>query len=91
MLWSLDTNKYLSSVRESGFKLGKMKSIYFDPNIPRILLTRLLGSHNKQIYYSPFAPVSFRELKTHELPGPGWVRTRNRLAGNCGSDVSISF
>lgn len=68
-----------------------MKSIYFDLNIPKLLLTQLLSIGWKKVYYSPIAPVSFRELEDRELPGPRWVRIRNRLAGICGSDLSVFF
>ena len=60
-------------------------------NIPKILLTQLLSTGWKRVYYSPIAPVSFSELENPELPGPRWVRVRNRLAGICGTDLSVFF
>lgn len=33
-------------------------------------------------------PLRLRELDPPELPGPGWVRLRPRLAGICGSDLA---
>ena len=33
-------------------------------------------------------PLSLRDVDPLELPGPGWVRVRPRLAGICGSDLA---
>jgi threonine dehydrogenase-like Zn-dependent dehydrogenase len=33
-------------------------------------------------------PLSLRDIDPPELPGPGWVRVRPRLAGICGSDLA---
>jgi threonine dehydrogenase-like Zn-dependent dehydrogenase len=33
-------------------------------------------------------PLSLRDVDPPELPGPGWVRVRPRLAGICGSDLA---
>lgn len=68
-----------------------MKSIYFDLKIPQFLLTRLLGKIWKGVYYNPVSPVSFGELAEIPLPGPEWVRVRNRLSGICASDLTLFF
>src|SRR3546814_3357593 len=33
-------------------------------------------------------PLSRRDVDPADLPGPGWVRVRPRLAGICGSDLA---
>ncbi len=33
-------------------------------------------------------PLSLRDIDVPDLPGPGWVRVRPRLAGICGSDLA---
>ncbi|HEV3227312.1 MAG TPA: zinc-binding dehydrogenase [Acidimicrobiales bacterium] len=33
-------------------------------------------------------PLSLQDIDEPELPGPGWVRVRPRLAGICGSDLA---
>jgi threonine dehydrogenase-like Zn-dependent dehydrogenase len=33
-------------------------------------------------------PLALRDIDPPELPGPGWVRVRPRLAGICGSDLA---
>jgi 2-desacetyl-2-hydroxyethyl bacteriochlorophyllide A dehydrogenase len=68
-----------------------MKSIYFDQNIPKFIVTRLLGKVWKGAYYSPLSPVSLREIEEVPLPGPNWVRIKNQLSGICASDLSLFF
>ena len=68
-----------------------MRAIYFDRNIFKIILTQIMGSFWKQVFYSRISPVSFGNMVEAPLPGPGWVRVKNRLAGICGSDLSLFF
>ncbi len=68
-----------------------MKSIYFDLNIPKFLLTKMLSPVWNGVHYSAISPVSYSELKEISLPGPEWVRIKNRLSGICGSDLTIFF
>ncbi len=35
-----------------------------------------------------YGPLSLRDVDPPELPGPGWLRFRPRLAGICGSDLA---
>lgn len=68
-----------------------MKSIYFDLKIPQFLLTKFIGRVWKGVYFSPLSPVSFSNIKEIPLPGPEWVRVKNRLSGICASDLTIFF
>jgi len=68
-----------------------MKSIYFDLNIPKILLIQLISRVWKNVFYSRISPVSFGELPAIALPGSKWVRIKNRVSGICGSDLSLFF
>lgn len=66
-----------------------MKALTFEYSIPRYLLTGALVSKNPKVLYTGMAPVQVREVPEPELPGPDWVKVRPRLAGLCGSDLSI--
>ncbi|MBN1883639.1 MAG: zinc-binding dehydrogenase [Deltaproteobacteria bacterium] len=68
-----------------------MKSIYFDVNVPKILLTKSLTGIFPFIYYSPLSPVSFGDIPRRDLPGPRWVRVKSRHTGICGADISMFF
>lgn len=68
-----------------------MKSIYFDLNIPKFLLTRAVGTVWNGVYYSSISPVSFGDLKEEPLPGSRCVRVKNLLSGICATDLSVFF
>jgi len=65
-----------------------MKALRFERNVPRFAAARvasaLVGS-GKGVRVGPLELV---ELDLVEIPGPGWVRLRPRLAGICGSDLA---
>ncbi len=68
-----------------------MKTIYFQVSVPRILATRLLSRIIPSVYGSRISPVRYADLPDRALPGPGWVRVRNVLAGICGADLSLYY
>lgn len=68
-----------------------MKALSFEYNIPRYLLTGLLDRRWPQVVFSGIAPVQLREMPEPQLPGPDWVKIKPRVAGICGSDMSIIF
>ncbi len=57
----------------------------------RVLLTNLLGRFWRGAYFSSFAPLRIENTPRQPLPGTGWVRVRNRLAGICGSDLHLIY
>jgi len=68
-----------------------MKTIYLDISLQRLvatqLLSRLPGDRRRQAYFGRMAPLREADIPTPSLPGPRWVRIRNRIAGICGSDL----
>lgn len=57
----------------------------------RVILTNLLGRFWRGAYFSSFAPLRVQNVPRQSLPGAGWVRVRNRLAGICGSDLHLIY
>ena len=57
----------------------------------RVILTNLLGRFWRGAYFSSFAPLRIQNTPRQPLPGTGWVRVRNRLAGICGSDLHLIY
>ena len=57
----------------------------------RVILTNLLGRFWRGAYFSSFAPLCVENAPRQPLPGTGWVRVRNRLAGICGSDLHLIY
>jgi threonine dehydrogenase-like Zn-dependent dehydrogenase len=66
-----------------------MKTIYVDLEIPRVLATRALGTFWPGAYTSPISPLHFVEQPDPPLPGPRYVRVRNRLGAICGTDLHL--
>lgn len=66
-----------------------MKALVFKLNVPQYLLTSALDRRWPGILLSRLAPARLREIPEPELPGDEWVKIRPRLAGLCGSDMSI--
>jgi len=64
-----------------------VKTLYVEMTARRILATRLLGRLTRRAYFSPVAPLQAADVPSAPLPGPRYVRVRNRLAGICGSDL----
>jgi threonine dehydrogenase-like Zn-dependent dehydrogenase len=68
-----------------------MRTIYFEKSIPKILLTGALRPIWPSVVFSPLSPTRLAEMPDQPLPGPGWVRVRNRLCGICASDLHLLF
>lgn len=65
-----------------------MKALQIRRDVTRFGVARLasaLGPHGA----ARLGPLEFRSIDPPELPGPDWVRVRTRLAGICGSDLSL--
>ena len=65
-----------------------MKALRVDRSVPRLGLARVASA------VSPTAatrvgPLEYTSVDEPELPGPGWHRVHTRLAGICGSDLSL--
>jgi len=68
-----------------------MKALYFDADTLRIALVKGLSLFWKKAPLSPLSPVRYGEVPEPEIPGPNWVKVRNRMCGLCGTDVHFLF
>jgi threonine dehydrogenase-like Zn-dependent dehydrogenase len=68
-----------------------MRTICFEKNIPKVLLTKALQPLWPGVVYSSLSPTRLLELPDAPLPGPQWVRVRNRLCGICATDLHLLF
>ena len=66
-----------------------MRTVYVDKDIPRMLLVKGLRRLWPGVVFSRLSATHCVELPEPALPGPRWVRVRNRLAGICGSDLHL--
>jgi threonine dehydrogenase-like Zn-dependent dehydrogenase len=64
-----------------------VKALRFERNVPRfaaaVVAGNLAGGLGAKV-----GPLRLRDIDPPELPGPGWVQIRPRLAGICGSDLA---
>lgn len=66
-----------------------MRAIYVDKAIPRMLLVKMLRPVWPAVVWSPISPVRVADLEEPVLPGPRWLRVKNRQCGVCASDLSL--
>src|SRR3970282_1213577 len=75
--------------RENDERLPQMKAIYFDKNIPRFLATKALRPIWPGVIWSPISPSCVEQIPDPPLPGPRWLRVRDRQCGICATDLSL--
>lgn len=68
-----------------------MRAIYVDKNIPKMLAAKALRPVWKGVTWSPLSPATVADLPEPPLPGPRWIRVRNRQCGICATDLSLLF
>jgi L-iditol 2-dehydrogenase len=68
-----------------------MKAIQFIVDIPRYVLTKVVGAVYPPVFWSPLAMIRYREVPEPALPGPQWVKVKTRYGGICGSDMNTVF
>ena len=68
-----------------------MKALVSHMNVPRMVLSRLLGVISPRAYVAPFSAFRFQELPDPVLPADDWLVIRTRYCGICGSDYKQVF
>ncbi len=68
-----------------------MRAIYLDKDIPKALLVKALKPVWPGVVFTPLSPSRYEDMPEPELPGPRWVRVRNKQCGVCASDLSLLF
>jgi threonine dehydrogenase-like Zn-dependent dehydrogenase len=66
-----------------------MRQVEVYRSLPRYAATRLIATRLPRVSSTPAAPLRLVRGKGPRLPGPRWGRVRPRLAGICGSDLSM--
>jgi threonine dehydrogenase-like Zn-dependent dehydrogenase len=65
-----------------------MKALQVRRNVPKLGLARIASAVSPATA-ARVGPLEYRTVDDPLLPGPGWRRVRTRLAGICGSDLSL--
>ncbi len=67
-----------------------MKAIYFEKDIPRILITKFAAKYCKPLLYTGLNAVKYnKNLPDPALPASNWLRVKNIACGLCGTDLSF--
>lgn len=67
-----------------------MKTLYFEKDIPRILMTKFAAKNYKKLLYTGLNAVKYnKNLSDPPLPADDWVRVKNIVCGLCGTDISF--
>lgn len=66
-----------------------MKSIYFEGDILKIGLIKVMSKFSKKAYHSKVSPIKFKTFEDPKLPKEDWVRVKNIETGICGSDMTF--
>jgi L-iditol 2-dehydrogenase len=68
-----------------------VRTIYVDKDIPRMLAVKAIRPLWPGVVFSAVSPGRYAEVPEPDLPGPRWVRLRNRQCGICATDLSLLF
>jgi threonine dehydrogenase-like Zn-dependent dehydrogenase len=68
-----------------------MKALVFELNLPRIILSKLLGFVSPRAYVGRLAAIQYREIPDIRLPADDWVLIKTKYCGICGSDYKQVF
>ncbi|MCC7359039.1 MAG: zinc-binding dehydrogenase [Anaerolineales bacterium] len=70
---------------------GRMRTIYVEKNLPKMLLTKTLTPIWPGVVWSPLSAATVADLPQPALPGPRWLRVRNLQCGICATDLTLLF
>jgi len=68
-----------------------MRTVYWEKDVPRLIVSHLLHRIWPGVIWSPLSPVYVKDIPDPVLPGPRWLRVRNRQCGICSTDLSILY
>jgi threonine dehydrogenase-like Zn-dependent dehydrogenase len=66
-----------------------VRTVYWEKDIPKLVASHLLHRIWPGVIWSPLSPVYVKDIPDPGLPGPRWLRVRNRQCGICATDLSI--
>lgn len=68
-----------------------MRTIYAERNLPRMIAVKTLGRAWSGVVWSPLSPTRVSDFADPALPGPRWVKVKNRQCGICATDLSLLY
>jgi len=68
-----------------------MRTLYWNKNIPKVVMSKVLRSLWQGVVWSPLGLTAMAEFSEPGLPGPHWLKVKNHLSGICPTDLSLVF
>jgi len=68
-----------------------MRAIYVDKHIPRVILTKAITPIWDNFIWTPLSTARAGLLDDMPLPGPRWIRVKNKACGICATDLSLLY
>lgn len=68
-----------------------VRAIYIDKDIPKALVVKALKPIWPGVVFTFLSLARYAEMPEPDLPGPRWVRVKNRQCGICASDLTLLF
>ncbi|MBW1847521.1 MAG: alcohol dehydrogenase catalytic domain-containing protein [Deltaproteobacteria bacterium] len=68
-----------------------MKALYVENNVLKILLLSITSKIFKYAALYPPAPARYAEVGEPQIPGPDWIKIKNKSCGLCGTDIHLIF
>lgn len=68
-----------------------MKALFIENNLFKILLLQITSKIFTHAALYPPAPARYTDVPEPEIPGPNWIKVKNRSCGLCGTDIHLLF
>ncbi|HLF28554.1 MAG TPA: zinc-binding dehydrogenase [Anaerolineae bacterium] len=68
-----------------------MRTILVERALPKMLAVKTLRRVWPDVCWSPLSPARVIDLPEPALPGPRWVKVKNRQCGICATDLSLLY
>ena len=66
-----------------------MKALFVENRLERFAAGKAAKMVSRMAAMGPLSPVRFTRIPEPSLPGPRWLKVRNRACGLCGTDVHL--
>ena len=68
-----------------------MKALYFENKLSLVVMLKAAKLFTKYAALGPLSPLRYRDIEEPRIPGPRWLKVRNRCCGLCGTDIHFMF
>ncbi|MFH1530065.1 MAG: hypothetical protein ABIK09_04915, partial [Pseudomonadota bacterium] len=66
-----------------------MKALFVENRLDRFAVGKAAKMVSRMAAMGPLSPVRYATVPEPALPGPRWLKVRNKACGLCGTDVHL--